>query len=89
MRVASMPSQKDVCVQTIRARVVRGFAKLNERLDQIYAVEGYDILDMFHSLTSKIQEVAPPVPKKSGRKPTNTLEYEYKKAMDDLERIKK
>ena len=88
MRVADMPSKKDVCVQTIRSRVARGFDKLNERLDAIYKVEGYDILDMFHSLTAKIQEVAPPAPKKSGRKTKLSLENEYKKAMEDLERMK-
>jgi len=87
MRVAAMPSQKDVCVQTIRARVARGFAKLTERLDSIYAVEGYDILDMFHKLTARIQEVAPPEPQKPGRKPKPTLENEYKQAMAALERI--
>ena len=74
MRVAAMPSQKDVCVQTIRTRIARGFAKLTERLDAIYEVEGFDILDMFHELTAKIQEIAPPAPKKSGRKLKPTLE---------------
>ena len=88
MRVAAMPSQKDVCVQTIRARVARGFAKLTERLDAIYAVEGYDILDMFHKLIARIQEVALPEPQKPGRKPKPTLENEYKQAMAALERMK-
>ena len=87
MRVADMPSQKDVTVQTIRSRVARGFAKLNERLDQIYAVEGYDILDMFHQLTAKIQEIAPPGPKKSGPKPKPSIENEFKQAMESLERL--
>lgn len=87
MRVAAMPSQNDVCVQTIRARVARGFAKLTERLDAIYAVEGYDILDMFHQLTSRIQEVAPPEPKRPGRKLKPTIETEFKKAMDALDRM--
>ena len=88
MRVAAMPSRKDLTVQAIRSRIARGFAKLNERLDQIYTVEGYDILDMFHSLTAKIQEIAPQEPKKVGRKPKLTLENEYKKALDALERMK-
>ena len=35
MRVADMPSRKDVSVQTIRARVARGFAKLMDRLDTL------------------------------------------------------
>ena len=87
MRVAAMPSQKDVCVQTIRARVARGFAKLNERLDAIDAVEGYDILDMFHKLTARIQEVAPPEPKRPGRKLKPTVETEFKKAMEALDRM--
>jgi hypothetical protein len=88
MRVAAMPSQKDVCVQTIRTRIARGFAKLTERLDAIYAVEGFDILDKFHELTSKIQEIAPPAPKKSGPKPKTTLENEFRQAMEALERIR-
>jgi len=87
MRVAAMPSQKDVCVQTIRSRVVRGFTKLTERLDAIYAVEGYDILDMFHKLTARIQEVAPPEPKRPGRKLKPTVETEFKKAMEALDRM--
>ena len=87
MRVADMPSQKDVCVQTIRSRVYRGFAKLNARLDEIFAVEGYDILDMFHKLTARIQAVAPTEPKRPGRKLKPTLETEFKKAMEALDRI--
>ena len=88
MRVAAMPSQKDVCVQTIRTRIARGFAKLTERLDAIYEVEGFNILDMFHELTSKIQEIAPPAPRKSGPKPKPTLENEFKRAMEALGRIR-
>ena len=87
MRVADMPSQKDVCVQTIRSRVARGFAKLIKRLDSIYEVEGYDVLGMFHALTALIQELAPPPPKRPGRKLKPTLENEYKQAMEALDRI--
>lgn len=87
MRVADMPSQKDVTVQTIRSRVYRGFAKLNARLDEIYAVKGYDVLDMFHKLTARILEVAPPEPKRPGRKLKPTIETEFKKAMEALDRI--
>ena len=87
MRVADMPSQKDVCVQTIRSRVARGFAKLIERLDAIYEVEGYDILGMFHKLTARIQELAPPEPKRPGRKLKPTVETEFKKAMEALDRM--
>lgn len=60
MRVASMPSRKDVTIQTIRFRIGRGFTKLIARLDGIYAVEGYDVLGMFRALTARIQEIAPP-----------------------------
>ena len=87
MRVADMPSQKDVCVQTIRSRVARGFAKLINRLDAIYEVEGYDILGMFHSLTARIQELAPPEHKRPGRKLKPTIGTEFKKAMEALDRI--
>lgn len=87
MRVASMPSRQEVTVQTIRARVGRGFAKLAARLDEIYAVEGYDVLGMFQALTARIQEIAPPKPKTVGRKPKNTVENEFKAAMEALERM--
>ena len=87
MRVADMPSQKVCTVQTIRSRVARGFAKLMERLDAIYAVEGFDILDMFHKLTARIQEIAPPEPVRPGRKHNPTVGNEFKKAMAALDRI--
>lgn len=89
MRVADMPScvNKTLTVQAIRSRISHGFAKLNARLDQIYAVEGYDILEMFRSLTSRIQEVAPPSPKHPGRKGKPSLEKDYRDAMAALERI--
>ena len=87
MRVADMPSQKDVTVQTIRSRIYRGFAKLNARLEEIYAVEGYDVLDMFHKLTARIREIAPPEPKRPGRKLKPTVATEFKKAMEALDRI--
>ena len=38
MRVADMPSRREVTVQTIRARVARGFEKLGVRLEEIYAL---------------------------------------------------
>ncbi len=87
MRVADMPSQKVCTVQTIRSRVARGFSKLTERLDAIYAVEGIDILDMFHKLTARIQEIAPPGPVRPGRKHNPTVGNEFKKAMAALDRI--
>ena len=42
MRVADMPSRKEVSVQTIRSRVARGFAKLGDRLEEIDALAGRD-----------------------------------------------
>lgn len=63
-----MPSRQDVTIQTIRSRVGHGFTKLIARLDEIYAVEGYDVLGMFRALTVRIQEIAPPETKKVGRK---------------------
>lgn len=87
MRVADMPSQKAVTVQTIRSRVARGFEKLTARLDDIYAVEGYDILDMFHRLTARIQEIAPPAPKRTGPKGKPGIGKDFKDAMDALDRI--
>ena len=87
MRVASMPSRKDISVQTIRARVARGFEKLNARLDAIYEVEGFDILGKFHALTARINQIAPPTPKKKGPKPKPTLENEFKQAMALLDAI--
>lgn len=87
MRVADMPSQKDVCVQTIRSRVARGFAKMIKRLDSIYEVEGYDVLGMFHALTARIHELAPPPPKRPGRKLKPTVGTEFKKAMEALDRL--
>lgn len=69
----------------VQARFVH--AKLNARLDEIYAVEGYDILEMFHTLTSRIQEMAPPAPKRPGPRPKPTLENEFRQAMEALERL--
>lgn len=87
MRIASMPSREDVTVQTIRARVARGFAKLTQRLDAIYDVEGYDVLGMFRALTARILQIAPPEPVRPGRKPKPTLENEFKAAMVALGRL--
>ena len=42
---------------------------------------------MFHRLTARIQEVAPPEPKRTGPKPKMTLEKEFEKAMRSLDRM--
>ena len=89
MRVAQMPScvNKTLSVQAIRRRVAHGFAKLNARLDQIYAVEGYDVLEMLRYLMARIQEVAPPAPKRPGPKGKPSLDKDYRDALAALERI--
>lgn len=89
MRVEDMPLRKVTTSQAIHRRVTKGFEKLNTRLDQIYAVEGYDMLDLFHQLCAKIEEVAPAAPAKRGPKPKPSLESDFKKAMEALERINK
>ena len=88
MRVADMPLRKVTTWQAIRRRVTHGFEKLNKRLDEIYAVEGYDMLGMFRELCEKIIAVAPPAPAKTGPKPKPTVENEFKKALEAIERIK-
>lgn len=87
MRVEDMPLRKVTTSQAIHRRVTKGFEKLNARLDQIFAVEGYDILDMFHQLCAKIEAVAPPAPAKRGPKPKASLETEFKQAIAALERM--
>ena len=87
MRVADMPLLKETTVQAIRRRVTHGFEKLNRRLDEIYAVEGYDILGMFNSLCDAVLSVAPPVALKRGPKTKETVESRYKAAMSTLERL--
>ena len=87
MRVEDMPLRKGTTVQLVRRHVTKGFEKLNKRLEEIYAVEGYDLLEMFHSLCAKIEEVAPAAPTKSGPKPKPGVGADYKKAMASLERI--
>ena len=88
MRVADMPLLKETTVQSIRHRVTHGFEKLNRRLDEIYAVEGYDILGLFQALCDAVIAAAPPEPRKPGRKALPTLENRYKEALKALGRIK-
>ena len=38
LRVADMPSRQDVTVQTLRARISRGFSKLCDRLEELYTL---------------------------------------------------
>lgn len=61
----------------------------NARLDEIYAVEGYDVQSYFHQLTARIAELDPaPEANKRGRPRKPTLENEFKVAMKALERLK-
>ena len=89
MRVADMPLLKVTTVQSIRHRVTHGFEKLNRRLDEIYAVEGYDMLKVFDALCLAIETAAPPEPKKPGRRPLPTVGNRYKAALAALERMRK
>lgn len=89
LRVADMPSLKEMGIPALRTRIARGFAKLESRLDEIYAVEGYDVLGYFHQLTDRIKELSPaPEAHKRGRPRKPTLENEFKVAMKALERLK-
>lgn len=88
MRVADMPLLSVTTPQAIRRRVTHGFEKLTERLDSIYAVQGYDMLGMFQELCSRIIEAAPEAPRKTGPKPRLTVENQYKAALAAIERIK-
>ena len=89
MRVADMPSLNEIGIPALRTRIARGFAKLESRLDEIYAVEGYDVQSYFHQLTARIAELDPaPEANKRGRPRKPTLENEFKVAMKALERVK-
>ena len=88
MRVAEMPLLNETTVQAIRRRVSHGFEKLNARLEEIYAVEGYDILEMFQDLCARIEAIAPsPSHRKTGPKTKDTVESRYKKALEALSRL--
>lgn len=87
MRVADMPLLKVTTPQAIRCRVTHGFEKLSLRLSEIYAVEGYDMLGMFNSLCDAVIAAAPPVSRRPGPRPKETVESRYKAAMDALSRL--
>lgn len=87
MRVASMPLAKVTTVQAIRRRVTHGFEKLTARIDDLNAAEGWDIVDAFRDLCSKVKSLDPP-PAKRGARPKPSLEREYREALEALEREK-
>ena len=87
MRVAEMPLLKVTTVQAIRRRVTHGFEKLNKRLDEIYAVEGWEAVPTLEKMCSRIMAVAPPEPKRTGPKGKDALEKRCKKALEALDRL--
>lgn len=88
MRVADMPLVKVTTVQAIRRRVTHGFEKLSKRLDEIYAVEGWEAATALQELCDKIMAIAPSEPKRSGPKSKITLQNQVKKADEALERLR-
>lgn len=88
MRVADMPLRKETTVQAIRRRVTHGFEKLSARLDEIYAVEGWEVAASLQSLCDKIVAVAPSEPKRSGPKRKSTLQNQVQKAEEALDRLR-
>ena len=87
MRVAEMPLLKVTTVQAIRRRVTHGFEKLNKRLEEIYAVEGWEAVPTLENMCSRIMAIAPPEPKRTGPKGKDTLEKRCKKALEALDRL--
>ena len=77
MRVAEMPQLKETTVQAIRRRVTHGFEKLNRRLDDIYAVEGWDAVEMLERICERL----------TGPKGNDSLEKRCKKALEALDRL--
>ena len=90
MRVATMPLRVNnvTTVQAIRSRVSHGFAKLCKRLDDINAVEGWDMLGTYRELCQKIVEMAPAAPKRTGPKGNPSVQKDYKNAVEALERMR-
>ena len=88
MRVAEMPLLKVTTVQAIRRRVTHGFEKLNSRLEEIYAVEGWDAVPTLENMCERIIAAAPPEPRRTGPKGKDTLERRCKKALEALERLR-
>ena len=89
MRVAEMPLLKVTTVQAIRRRVTHGFEKLNARLDEIYAVEGWEAVPSLQALCGQIEAIAPSTPKRTGPKRKPTLSNQVKEAFEALERLRK
>ena len=75
-------------VQAIRSRVSHGFAKLCKRLEDINAVEGWDMLGTYKELCQKIVEMAPAAPKRTGPKGKPSVQKDYKNAVEALERMR-
>ena len=90
MRVATMPLRVNnvTTVQAIRSRVSHGFAKLCKRLEDINAVEGWDMLGTYKELCQKIVEMAPAAPKRTGPKGKPSVQKDYKNAVEALERMR-
>ena len=88
MRVAEMPLLKETTVQAIRRRVTHGFEKLNARLEEIYAVEGWEAVPALETMCARIMEAAPPEPKRTGPKGKDTLEKRCSKALEAIGRLK-
>ena len=87
MRVAEMPLLKVTTVQAIRRRVTHGFEKLNKRLEEIYAVEGWEAVPTLENMCSRIMAIAPPEPKRTGPRGKDSLEKRCKKALEALDRL--
>ena len=75
--VAVLPQLKETTVQAIRRRVTHGFEKLNRRLDDIYAVEGWDAVGMLERICERL----------TGPKGNDSLEKRCKKALEALDRL--
>ncbi|MBR1872166.1 MAG: tyrosine-type recombinase/integrase [Bacteroidales bacterium] len=88
MRVADMPLLKVTTPQAIRRRVTHGFEKLSARLDEIYAVEGWEAVPVLEKMCERIMQAAPPEPKRTGPKGKDSLEKRCRKALEALERLR-
>ena len=84
MRVAEMPLLKVTTAQAIRHRVTHGFEKLNARLDDICAVEGWDIMKLFRELCAAVEAAAPA---RRGPKPGEDAGAMFRSAMDSVARL--
>ena len=87
MRVADMPLLKVTTVQAIRRRVTHGFEKLSARLDEIYAVEGWEAVPSLQKICGRIGEIAPPAPRRTGPNPKPSLQNQVKSALEALDRL--